>query len=255
LLVIITKHLDKRNNPVFSEQIDDTIECEKLKMEADISSQAVGLASSADFSLLNLFIRADIIVKTVIILLIACSIYSWAIIIEKVKFFKKINILSEEFEEKFWRSKSAETFYNNLPSNTEDPMTALFKESMQGLLKSKSKTNLVEKMGGILEVGIEKQISKIEKGFTFLATVGSTAPFIGLFGTVWGIMNSFQSIAISRNTSLAIVAPGIAEALFATALGLLAAIPAVVAYNRFNNDSRKYSQKLESFSKRFLSII
>tara|TARA_A100000164_G_scaffold351877_1_gene357042 strand:- start:9 stop:683 length:675 start_codon:yes stop_codon:yes gene_type:complete len=224
-------------------------------MEADISSQAVGLASSADFSLINLFIRADIIVKTVIILLIACSIYSWAIIIDKVKMFKKINISSDEFEEKFWRSKSAETFYNNLPSNEDDPMTSLFKESMQGLLKSKSKTNLVEKMGGILEVGIEKQISKIEKGFIFLATVGSTAPFIGLFGTVWGIMNSFQSIAISRNTSLAIVAPGIAEALFATALGLLAAIPAVIAYNRFNNDSRKYSQKLESFSKRFLSII
>ena len=224
-------------------------------MEADISSQAVGLASSADFSLVNLFIRADIIVKSVIIILIACSIYSWAIIIDKIKQFKKINILSEEFEEKFWRSKSAETFYNSLPSNVDDPMTSLFKESMQGLLKSKSKTNLVEKMGGILEVGIEKQMSKIEKGFTFLATVGSTAPFIGLFGTVWGIMNSFQSIAISRNTSLAIVAPGIAEALFATALGLLAAIPAVVAYNRFNNDSRKYSQKLESFSKRFLSII
>ncbi len=224
-------------------------------MEADISSQAVGLASSADFSLINLFIRADIIVKSVIILLIACSVYSWAIIIDKVKYFKKINNLSEEFEEKFWRSKSAETFYNNLPSNEEDPMTSLFRESMQGVLKSKSKTNLAERMGGILEVGIEKQISKIEKGFTFLATVGSTAPFIGLFGTVWGIMNSFQSIAISRNTSLAIVAPGIAEALFATALGLLAAIPAVVAYNRFNNDSRKYSQKLESFSKRFLSII
>ena len=224
-------------------------------MEADISSQAVGLASSADFSLINLFIRADIIVKSVIIILIACSIYSWAIIIDKVKLFKRINILAEEFEEKFWRSKSAETFYNSLPSNQEDPMTSLFKESMQGLLKSKSKTNLAEKMSGTLEVGIEKQISKIEKGFTFLATVGSTAPFIGLFGTVWGIMNSFQSISISRNTSLAIVAPGIAEALFATALGLLAAIPAVIAYNRFNNDSRKYSQKLESFSKRFLSII
>ncbi len=224
-------------------------------MEADISSQAVGLASSADFSLINLFIRADIIVKSVIIMLIACSIYSWAIIIDKVKLFKRINILAEEFEEKFWRSKSAETFYNGLPSNQDDPMTSLFKESMQGLLKSKSKTNLAEKMSGILEIGIEKQISKIEKGFTFLATVGSTAPFIGLFGTVWGIMNSFQSIAISRNTSLAIVAPGIAEALFATALGLLAAIPAVIAYNRFNNDSRKYSQKLESFSKRFLSII
>jgi len=224
-------------------------------MEADISSQAVGLASSADFSLINLFIRADIIVKSVIIILIACSVYSWAIIIDKIKLFKKINILSEEFEEKFWRSKSAETFYNSLPSDEKDPMNCLFKESMQGLLKSKSKTNLVEKMGGILEIGIEKQISKIEKGFTFLATIGSTAPFIGLFGTVWGIMNSFQSIAISRNTSLAIVAPGIAEALFATALGLLAAIPAVVAYNRFNSESKKYSQKLESFSKRFLSII
>jgi biopolymer transport protein TolQ len=224
-------------------------------MEADISSQAVGLASSADFSLINLFLKADIIVKTVIISLIACSIYSWAIIFDKIKMFKKINLSSEEFEEKFWRSKSAETFYNSLPSDIKDPMTSLFKESMQGLIKSKSKTNLIEKMGGILEVGIEKQISKIEKGFTFLATVGSTAPFIGLFGTVWGIMNSFQSIAISRNTSLAIVAPGIAEALFATALGLLAAIPAVVAYNRFTNDSRKYSQKLESFSKRFISII
>ncbi|WP_075522652.1 protein TolQ [Candidatus Pelagibacter communis] len=224
-------------------------------MEADISSQAVGLASSADFSLMNLFIRADIIVKSVIVILIVCSVYSWAIIIEKIRLFKKINISSEEFEEKFWRSKSAETFYNNLSVNVEDPMALLFRESMQGLLKSKSKTNLAEKMGGILEVGIEKQMSKIEKGFTFLATVGSTAPFIGLFGTVWGIMNSFQSIAISRNTSLAIVAPGIAEALFATALGLLAAIPAVVAYNRFNNDSKKYFQKLESFSKRFLSII
>ena len=224
-------------------------------MEADISSQAVGLASSADFSLINLFIRADIIVKSVIILLIACSIYSWAIIIDKVKLFKKINISSEEFEEKFWRSKSAETFHNSLPSNIDDPMTLLFKESMQGLLKSKSKINLVEKMDGILEIGIEKQMSKIEKGFTFLATVGSTAPFIGLFGTVWGIMNSFQSIAISRNTSLAIVAPGIAEALFATALGLLAAIPAVVAYNKFNSDSKRYAARIENFCKRFLSII
>ena len=134
-------------------------------------------------------------------------------------------------------------------------MALLFKDSMQTLLKSKSKSNLNEKMSGILEMGIEKQISRIDKGFTFLATVGSTAPFIGLFGTVWGIMNSFQSIAISRNTSLAIVAPGIAEALFATALGLLAAIPAVVAYNKFNTDSKKYTQKLENFSKRFLSII
>ena len=224
-------------------------------MEADITSQAVGLASNTDFSLLQLFIRADFIVKSVIVILIACSIYSWAIIIEKFRLFKKINTESEEFEEKFWKSKSAETFYNNLPANLNNPMASLFKDSMQTLLKSKTKSNLSERMNSILEVNIEKQITKIDKGYTFLATVGSTAPFIGLFGTVWGIMNSFQSIAISRNTSLAIVAPGIAEALFATALGLLAAIPAVVAYNKFNNDSKKYSQKLENFSRRFLSII
>ena len=224
-------------------------------MEADISTQAVGLASSADFSLMNLFVRADIIVKSVIIILIACSVYSWAVIIEKLRLFKKINLSTEEFEIKFWNSKSAESFYNNLPSNTEDPMALVFKDAMQNLLKRKSKTDLNNRMTTMLETGIEKQMSKISKGFTFLATVGSTAPFIGLFGTVWGIMNSFQSIAISRNTSLAIVAPGIAEALFATALGLLAAIPAVIAYNKFNNDSIKYSQKLENFSKRFLTII
>ena len=224
-------------------------------MEADISTQAVGLASSADFSLMNLFIRADIIVKSVIILLIACSIYSWAVIIDKFKLFKKINQSTEEFEAKFWNSKSAESFYNNLPANIDDPMALVFKDAMQSLLKRKSRTDLNTRMTTMLETGIEKQMSKISKGFTFLATVGSTAPFIGLFGTVWGIMNSFQSIAISRNTSLAIVAPGIAEALFATALGLLAAIPAVIAYNKFNNDSIKYSQKLENFSKRFLTII
>ena len=224
-------------------------------MEADITSQAVGLASNTDFSLWSLFIRADFIVKSVILMLIGCSIYSWAIIIEKFRLFKKINSESDEFEEKFWKSKSAETFYNSLPEELNNPMALLFKDSMQTLLKAKNKSNLSERMSSMLEVNIEKQMVTLEKGFTFLATVGSTAPFIGLFGTVWGIMNSFQSIAISRNTSLAIVAPGIAEALFATALGLLAAIPAVVAYNKYNNDSKKYSQKLENFSKRFLSII
>ncbi len=224
-------------------------------MEADITSQAVGLASSADFSILNLFLRADIIVKSVIVILIASSIYSWAIIIEKYRLFKKINESSEEFENKFWKSRSAESFYNNLPQEIDDPMANVFKDTMQVIIKSKSKSNLSNRLESMLEVNIEKQLNVIEKNFTFLATVGATAPFIGLFGTVWGIMNSFQSIAISRNTSLAIVAPGIAEALFATALGLLAAIPAVVAYNKFNSDSKKYSQKLENFSRRFTSII
>ena len=224
-------------------------------MEADIASQAVGLGTNTDFSLMSLFFRADIIVKSVMIILIVCSIYSWAVIIEKFRLFKKINKSSEEFEENFWNSKSAETFYNSLPTKVDDPMAVVFQEAMESLLKKKSKNNLSERMSTFLEVGIEKQMSKIDKGFTFLATVGSTAPFIGLFGTVWGIMNSFQSIAISRNTSLAIVAPGIAEALFATALGLLAAIPSVIAYNKFNNDASAYSQKLENFAKRFLTII
>ena len=224
-------------------------------MEADITSQAVGLASNTDFSILSLFLRADIIVKSVIIILIASSIYSWAIIFDKIRLFRKINKSAEEFEEKFWKSKSAETFYNNLPSTVNDPMAQVFKNSMQTVMKSRSKTDLTERMMSVLDTNIEKQMTIVDKNYTFLATVGSTAPFIGLFGTVWGIMNSFQSIAISRNTSLAIVAPGIAEALFATALGLLAAIPAVVAYNKFSNDSKKYSQKLENFSKRFISII
>ena len=136
-------------------------------------------------------------------------------------------------------------------------MTNIFKSAMNELIKTKSKSTAVQsaRVERILEISTGEQINNIEKNFTFLATVGSTAPFIGLFGTVWGIMNSFQSIAISRNTSLAIVAPGIAEALSATALGLLAAIPAVVAYNKFNSDSKKYFSKIDNFCKRFLSII
>ena len=223
-------------------------------MEADIASQAVGLTST-DFSKVQLFLRADIIVKSVIIILIAASVYSWAIIFDKYKLFKKINKTSDEFEEKFWKSKSAETFFNNLPANIDDPMAKVFRVTMQSVIKTRSKSNLSERLGSTLQSNIEKQMNIIEKNYTFLATVGSTAPFIGLFGTVWGIMNSFQSIAISRNTSLAIVAPGIAEALFATALGLLAAIPAVIAYNKFSSDSKRYFQKLENFSKRFISII
>ena len=225
-------------------------------MEAEIATQAVGLGGETDFSLIKLFIRADFVVKSVIVVLIAASIFSWALIVDKYKLFKKINLSSEEFEQKFWKSKSAESFYNNIPANSNDPLANIFKAGMGEMLKSKTRSsNQSERVSRILEVSTEREMLTIEKYFTFLATVGSTAPFIGLFGTVWGIMNSFQSIAISRNTSLAIVAPGIAEALFATALGLLAAVPAVVAYNKFNSDAKKYLQKIENFSKRFLSIL
>ena len=224
-------------------------------MEPDITSQAVGLASNTDFAITSLFLRADFIVKSVIIILVVSSIYSWAIIFDKFMMFRRINKDSQEFEDRFWKSKSAETFYNSLPNTLDNPMAQLFKDSMQAVMKSRSRTNINQRLENILAVNVEKQMHIVNAKFTFLATVGSTAPFIGLFGTVWGIMNSFQQIAISRNTSLAIVAPGIAEALFATALGLLAAIPAVVAFNKFSSDSRKYSQKLENFSKRFISII
>jgi len=226
-------------------------------MEQEVATQVVGLGGSTDFSLVQLFIRADFIVKSVIIILIAASIYSWALIFEKYKLFKKIDKSTTIFEEKFWKSKSAESFYNTLANREKDPIANIFQTAMVELIKTKSKSSSIQsaRVSRIIEISADKEIKIIEKHFTFLATVGSTAPFIGLFGTVWGIMNSFQSIAISRNTSLAIVAPGIAEALFATALGLLAAIPAVVAYNKFNSDSKKYSARIENFSKRFLSII
>ena len=226
-------------------------------MEQEIASHIVGLGGNTDFYLCTLFVREDFVVKSVIIILILSSIYSWALIFDKYKLFKKINASTGDFEHTFWKAKSAESFNSNLPANSQDPATIIFKSAMSELIKTKRQSSAVQsaRVERILEVATDNEIKKIEKNFTFLATVGSTAPFIGLFGTVWGIMNSFQSIAISRNTSLAIVAPGIAEALFATALGLLAAIPAVVAYNKFNSDSKRYTSRIDNFSKRFLSII
>jgi biopolymer transport protein TolQ len=226
-------------------------------MEQEVATQVVGLGGSTDFSIVQLFLRADFIVKAVIIILIAASVYSWALIFDKYKLFKKIEKSTNSFEEKFWKSKSAESFYNSFSNREKDPVANVFQSAMAELIRTKSKSSSVQsdRVTRVIEISIDKEIKSIEKHFTFLATVGSTAPFIGLFGTVWGIMNSFQSIAISRNTSLAIVAPGIAEALFATALGLLAAIPAVIAYNKFNSDSKKYVGRIENFSKRFLSII
>ena len=195
-------------------------------MEQEIAAQVVGLGGSSDFSLWKLFLRADFVVKFVIILLIVSSIFSWALIFDKFRLFKNINATTEDFEKKFWKAKSAESFNNNLPANSKDPATIIFKTAMNEVMKTKRQSSAVQaaRVERILEIATDIEIKKIEKNFTYLATVGSTAPFVGLFGTVWGIMNSFQSIAISRNTSLAIVAPGIAEALFATAIGLLASI-------------------------------
>ena len=226
-------------------------------MEQDIATQVVGLGGSTDFSLIQLFIRADFVVKSVIIILIAASIFSWALIFDKFRLFKRIEKSTSSFEDKFWKSRSAESFYNTLTNRDKDPIANIFQSAMAELIKTKSKSSSVQSMRvtRVIEISADKEIKLIEKHFTFLATVGSTAPFNGLFGTVWGIMNSFQSIAISRNTSLAIVAPGIAEALFATALGLLAAIPAVIAYNKISSVFDNYSIRLETFAQEFVNRV
>ena len=167
-------------------------------MEQQIAAQVVGLGGANDFSLWQLFLRADFVVKFVLLTLIASSIYSWALIFDKYKLFKKITISTLEFENKFWKAKSAESLHGTLPSKSDDPLTRIFQQAMVELIKTKSKPSAVqsERVERVLEIATEEQIKEIEKNFTFLATIGSTAPFIGLFGTVWGIMNSFQSIAI-----------------------------------------------------------
>ena len=207
--------------------------------------------------MLALFLNADIVVKSVIIILILASIYSWTIIVSKLIRIRQLLRLEKEFEEIFWSGNSFEDLYETLNFNDADPKSKIFCAAIAEWKKSKSQNidSLKDRMHRSMIVTFNKQSEIIEKNLTFLATAGSTAPFIGLFGTVWGIMNSFQSIAISKNTSLAVVAPGIAEALFATALGLLAAIPAVVAYNKLSRDLDRYSNRLESFAGEFSAIL
>ena len=215
---------------------------------------------SDEFTLMSLFFRADLVVKLVILILFAASIFSWTIIIHKIRLFRSLNKLTKSFEEIFWSGKSLKSISLDAADISDSPIRSVFLDAIDEVEKSKTISSknyesVSKRIERVMDASIDLETEKLSENFGYLATIGSTTPFIGLFGTVWGIMNSFQSIAISRNTSLAVVAPGIAEALFATALGLLAAIPAVVAYNKFNTDSQKYSQKLENFSKRFLTII
>ncbi len=216
-----------------------------------------------DFSLLSLFLRADFVVKSVIVILIVASIYSWAVIIAKLVKMKKLKQLEKEFDEIFWSGNSFEDLFETFSYNQNDPKSKIFCSAISEWKKSNKKldntissnvNSLKERMNRSMQVTFNKESEVIEKNLTFLATAGSTAPFVGLFGTVWGIMNSFQSIAIAQNTNLAVVAPGIAEALFATALGLFVAIPAVVAYNKITSDLSKYFISLESFIDEFTTI-
>jgi len=211
---------------------------------------------SVDFSMLTLFLRADIVVKSVIIILILASLYSWTIIVAKLIRIKQLLRLEKDFEEIFWSGNSFEDLYETLNFNNADPKSKIFCAAIAEWKKSKSQNidSLKDRMHRSMIVTFNKQSEIIEKNLTFLATAGSTAPFIGLFGTVWGIMNSFKSIAIAQNTNLSVVAPGIAEALFATALGLFVAIPAVVAYNKITSDLSKYFISLETFMDEFTTI-
>ena len=215
---------------------------------------------SSDLTFIGLFLQASFIVQLVMLLLLSVSIASWTFIFQRSKALSAARNEMRQFEDKFWSGADLNRLYQELSARTN--LTGMgsifcsgFKEFVR-LRKSNTATNgIVDGTYRAMRVSMSRQVEELESRLPFLATAGSISPYIGLFGTVWGIMNSFQSIAISRNTSLAIVAPGIAEALFATALGLLAAIPAVVAYNKFNSDSRRYFSKIDNFSKRFLSII
>ena len=214
---------------------------------------------SDEFTLISLFFRADLVVKLVIIILFAASIFSWTIIIHKIRMFKALKKLSNQFEELFWSGKSLKDISIQTENFDDSPIHSLFMNAIEEVEKSKSVTSknfdaTARRLEKIMDASIDLETEKLSKNFSYLATIGSTAPFIGLFGTVWGIMNSFQAIAISRNTSLAVVAPGIAEALFATALGLIAAIPAVIAYNIFTNQVNDENARMYRFKEHFSVI-
>lgn len=228
-------------------------------METTIITEGAAAAEVLDFSLWALFMKADWIVKSVMLLLVLASFWTWAIIIDKALGFARLNAKAKNFEALFWSGRPIEELYRRIGQKRDHPMAMVFVAAMKEWNRSyetaDDQTVLQNRLDRTMSVAITKELTRIERHMPFLASVGATAPFVGLFGTVWGIMNAFQSIAISRDTNLAVVAPGIAEALFATALGLLAAIPAVMAYNKFSTDLNKYATRLETFADEFSGLI
>lgn len=226
---------------------------------------AVDLGSHAhDLSLWGLFMMADIVVKAVMLMLIGASIWSWTLIFQKKTLLAQLNRRADKFEDQFWSGEALDKIYKKVKNSTSDPLLATFsagieewQDSVSGGLPAREslQVSLRQRVERAMNVTISREMGNMEQGMTFLASVGSTAPFIGLFGTVWGIMNSFSAIANTNNTSLAVVAPGIAEALFATALGLVAAIPAVIAYNVLSSGLNRYADRLEAFADEFIAIL
>jgi biopolymer transport protein TolQ len=235
-----------------------------MEQSAVDAATLAGSVANMNFSVWSLFVRADWIVKAVMILLVLASVWCWAIIFEKVLGLKRLNEGADEFEAVFWSGGSLDQLYDRIGAQPREPMSAVFVAAMRewrrqpsrgfGALDS-ARASMAERIDRVMQITLAREMERAERNMTFLATTGSTAPFIGLFGTVWGIMNSFQAIALSKNTNLAVVAPGIAEALFATALGLLAAIPAVVAFNKLSKDLDRYAGRLESFAGEFSAIL
>lgn len=228
------------------------------------STTLAGSAPVHDFSMWAMFMQADWVVKSVMLMLIFASFWCWAIIVEKWLLFRSIKKKADKFEHDFWSSEALDKFYEKTKKRANHPMAAIFVAAMEEWFHSKSgaaqtmqgiKLSLRERIVQVMQVARNRESEHLESGLGFLATVGSSAPFVGLFGTVWGIMNSFHAITVSKNTSLVAVAPGIAEALFATAIGLFAAIPAVIAYNKFSNELARFEGKLEDFSTEFDTIL
>jgi biopolymer transport protein TolQ len=223
-----------------------------------------GSIAAADLSIWSLFLRADLVVKLTMLILVVASFWCWAIIFEKYLRMRRLVEEASQFEDAFWSGGSLEDLYERIGARPNDPMESLFAAAMREWRNSIAKgiqvnettqVSLQQRVEWVMSTALGREMERLEKHMFILASVGSTAPFVGLFGTVWGIMNSFQAIALSKNTSLAVVAPGIAEALFATALGLVAAIPAVVAYNKFSNDLGRYAGRLQAFIGDFNAIL
>jgi biopolymer transport protein TolQ len=233
-------------------------------MDRAVETAVLAGSKAVDFSVMGLFLNADWIVKAVIIMLILASIWSWAIIIEKFFRLRKLHRHASDFEDMFWSGGSLEDLYDRIGATPPDPMSAMFGAAMRewrrstrggGTAPSPMRAGLHQRIERVMHVTLGREMDRLERYMTFLANVGSTAPFIGLFGTVWGIMNSFHAIGAAKNTSLAVVAPGISEALFATALGLVAAIPAVIAFNKLSSDLTRYAGRLEAFAGEFGAIL
>ncbi len=228
-----------------------------------IEAVTLGGTAADDFSVVALFLRADIIVKATMVILLLASVWCWAIIFEKVLRLRHLNARANDFESAFWSGGSLDSLYDRIGAQPRDPMAAVFVAAMRewrraaakGTSEAAIRLGLADRIERVMQITVMREMDRAERYVSFLASTGATAPFIGLFGTVWGIMNSFQAIALSKNTSLAVVAPGIAEALFATALGLLAAIPAVLAYNKLSRDLDRYASRLDSFASEFMAIL